>query len=90
MLAFSFTRNYTHLPVTHKKIYPLSCRTGTANFLISSSLIVPSEQNKWAASREKVPNALCRCHTKRRTCAAPCASPCFGMTTTKDIRDLFA
>ncbi len=34
----------------------------------------------WAALCEKVLNILSRCHTK----------PSFGMTTTQDIRDLFA
>ncbi len=31
-----------------------------------------------------------RCHTKRRAGTATCARPSFGMTTTKDIRDIFA
>ena len=31
-----------------------------------------------------------RCHTKRKAGAAPCARPSFGVTTTHDIRDLFA
>ncbi len=35
-------------------------------------------------------NLKSRCHTKRRAGAAPRARPSFGMTTTQDIRDLFA
>ncbi len=42
----------------------------------------------WAALREKVPNVLSRCHTKRRMDGLP-VHPSFGMTTTQDIRDLF-
>ncbi len=45
--------------------------------------------NIWAASREKVPNVLSRCHTNRRAGAATLARPSFGMTTTQNIRDLF-
>ncbi len=56
-------------------------------------LMLASEQvhttPTWAASREKVPNVLCRCHTKRRMGACSRAHPSFGMTTIKDIRDLF-
>ncbi len=36
----------------------------------------------WAALREKVPNVLSRCHTKRRTGARGRDRPSFGMTPT--------
>ncbi len=36
----------------------------------------------WAALREKVPNVLSRCHTKRRTGARGRDRPFFGMTPT--------
>ncbi len=36
----------------------------------------------WAALREKVPNVLSRCHTKRRTGAQGHARPSFGTTLT--------
>ena len=36
----------------------------------------------WAALREKVPNVLSHCHTKRRTGARGRARPSFGMTPT--------
>ena len=36
----------------------------------------------WAVLREKVPNVLSRCHTKRRTGTHGRARPSFGMTPT--------
>ncbi len=50
-----------------------------------SDLWITRVKGSWAAWREKVPNILRRCHTKRRTGARPS----FGMTPTQDIRDLF-
>ncbi len=36
----------------------------------------------WAELREKVPNVLSRCHTKRRAGARGRTRPSFGMTPT--------
>ncbi len=52
--------------------------------------LVIHNPHSWAALREKVLNSLIRCHTKRKEGAAPHAGPSFGMTTTQDIRNLFA
>ncbi len=41
-------------------------------------------------TRKNVPNVLSRCNTKRRTGAATRTRDSFGMTTTQDIKDLFA
>ncbi len=63
--------------------YQFSAHNSCSTCLVSVSIL-------WAAFHEKVPNVLSRCHTKRRAGAAPRARPSFGMTTTQDIRDLFA
>ncbi len=41
-------------------------------------------------SREKVPNVLSRCHTKRKIGVRGRAHPSFRMTPTQVIGDLFA
>ena len=51
-------------------------------FVIYLSVSVYVCEVIWAASSEKVPNVLSRCHTKRRTGAHGRALPSFGMTPT--------
>ncbi len=57
---------------------------------LSNDVKTSKASYNWVALCEKVPYGLSRCHTKRRTGAAPRALPYFGMTTTQDIRDPFA
>ncbi len=51
-------------------------------FHYSFQLTLQRQPDTWASLREKVPNVLTRCQTKRRTGARGRASPSFGMTPT--------
>ncbi len=58
------------------------CQTGLEKLRIGVYMPFLILSFIWAPLCEKVPNALSRCHTKRRMVAHGHAHPSFGMTLT--------